>query len=210
MNDTNVKQLSRVSTCARELFRVQSGDEILKLFERSHRVVSDLQKATDAGKGSVIVLRQFTLCLPEDEFRCFVHQGKLTGISQYCYSLLFPTVVKNKAHIEELIRELFQSFPFPFESFVCDVVIVGNERAEIIEINPWIADTGALLFSWKDERDRAVLGGKLPFEFRIREEMHDNPYSTIPYEFREFFERERGIVDKNKKKRDKKKADTKG
>ncbi len=71
-----------ISSVARELFRVTSGAEALRMCRDSARVRSDLEKARQARRGSVIVLRRFTLCLPDLEFRAFVHSRKLTGVSQ--------------------------------------------------------------------------------------------------------------------------------
>ena len=184
-----------LSTLARELFRVSSGRDILDLFSKSSRVISDLQKAQDAHRGSTIVLREFTLCAPESEFRVFFCKGNLTGISQYCYSQFFPNLLKQKTEIERLIVDFFKSVTFPFDSFVCDVVVLLNAKVFIIEFNPWFNDTGALLFSWKSETDRAILRGDEPMQFRVCTEMESHPYSCIPYEFREWFQEKRGMME---------------
>jgi hypothetical protein len=105
-------------------------------------------------------------------------------------------VLKRRKVIEAAIVSFFQRTNFSFESFVCDVVLSWKESSptvSIIEFNPWFNDTGALLFSWKSEADRSILGGKAPFEFRVLEEVVANPYESIPYEFRRFFEQKRNI-----------------
>lgn len=189
-----------ISTVARELFRVDSGKAILALCLKSSRVMSDLEKAR--GRGSVLVLREFNLCLPEFEFRCFVYRRTLTAVSQYCYSQYFPEMLERRPQIEAAITAFFaKTMPlYPMENFVCDLFLQfdgGNSsipKVEIVELNPFFNDTGALLFSWKSEQDRKILGGRAGLtqpQFRYLMEPIDDPYECLPHEWREWFEKQR-------------------
>lgn len=102
-----------LSNCVREMFCVHSPKEAMHMLQESSRVASDLNKAVDANRGSVLVFRAFQQCQAGDEFRCFVHDGKLTGISQYCYSQFFPSVVKRKAQIQSALQSFFQDSFLP-------------------------------------------------------------------------------------------------
>ena len=185
-----------ISTIVREKMKVCSADEAFEMFKGSDRVRSDLDKAVQAKKGSCIVVREFDLCKPEWEFRAFVSHGKLTGLSQYCYRQYFPEVVEKKKEIETLVKEFFQKVKLPFESAVVDVYLSMDNKqkatVKIVEFNPWFADTGALLFSWKSEKDRNILANG-PFEFRVLEEIVEDPYESLPYAWRVWFENKRGF-----------------
>ncbi len=88
---------------------------------------------------------------------------------------------------------------YPMDNFVCDVFLTwqndGTAKVEIIELNPWFADTGALLFSWKSEEDRRILGGGGAAggktEFRYLTDVVADPYESLPLDWRSWFEKER-------------------
>jgi hypothetical protein len=195
-----------ISTIARELFRVSSGKEVVTLLRASDRVVSDLEKARQAQRGSCLVLRRFSLCVPAYEFRAFVFNRRLTGVSQYCYRQYFPEMLKRRPQLEAAIVAFFDSSMarFPMENFVCDLFVTWRggdegenaivERVEIIELNPWFADTGALLFDWKSEEDRRILRGEAKRnepEFRYLPDVVEDPYESLPLAWRNWFEKQR-------------------
>ncbi len=189
-----------ISAIARELFRVSSGREVVALLRASDRVMSDLEKARQAQRGSCLVLRRFALCMPAYEFRAFVFKRRLTGVSQYCYRQYFPEMLSRRPQLEAAIVAFFgrTMARFPMENFVCDVFVTWHgeqvERVEIIELNPWFADTGALLFSWKNEDDRRILRGDVKRnepEFRYLLGCVEDPYESLPLAWRTWFERER-------------------
>ncbi len=151
-----------------------------------------------AKRGSVIVLRRFGLCKPEFEFRCFVYGRNLTGCSQYCHGVFFPELIKRRDAIEKAISAFFEKTAplYPMENFICDVFLKWEEKdplpqVEIIELNPFFNDTGALLFDWKNQRDRDILGGREKMEFRFVEHVQDDPYDFLPFEWREWLKKQR-------------------
>lgn len=162
-----------ISAVAREKLRVLKADDVLALFRGSDRVRSDLDKAVQANRGSCIVIREFSLCKAEWEFRAFYCKGKLTALSQYCYRQYFEEVVRKREEVERIIKDFFEKVEIPYESCVCDLYLTWNKEkanVQIVEFNPWFADTGALLFSWKSEKDRNILANG-PFEFRFVSEI---------------------------------------
>ena len=54
------------------------------------------------------------------------------------------------------------------QNFIMDLVIDDQGKVWVVEINPFGELAGACLFSWS--KDREVLMGQKPFEFRIVEE----------------------------------------
>merc|ERR1712062_875669 len=72
-----------------------------------------------------------------------------------------------------LIREKVKSFVKVFtkamesvlDSFVMDIVIDDAGKVWVVEVNPFGEMAGSCLFEWS--RDRAILMGRQPFQFRI-------------------------------------------
>lgn len=102
-----------------------------------------LKNYQSADRGSVLVLRKFSLCLPEYEFRAFVYKRQLTGVSQYCYSQFFPHMLVRRTEIEKAIVQFFKETMrlYPMDNFVCDVFLTWPNdtslpKVEIIELNP--------------------------------------------------------------------------
>lgn len=100
-----------------------------------------------------LVLRKHVLMHNSLEFRCFVRDRQLIGISQRDlnhYAFLF------KDNMQTKLRDEIQKFfdirlrdTFPDDSFVFDVYIPPpHNRVWLVDINPWAKRTDPLLFSW--------------------------------------------------------------
>lgn len=115
----------------------------------------------------VLVLRAFFSPLPSLEFRCFVKERNLIGITQrdlHYYKFLHGM----RGAVVTRVRELFKKmrFTFPDANWVFDVYIPEADydsdddddesetsrarlgRARLIDINPWAPRTDSLLFDW--------------------------------------------------------------
>lgn len=102
-----------------------------------------------------LVLRKWFQLNPSVEFRCFVRNRKLLGITQRDlnhYEFLEPM----KAELVETIESFFEEKlrdTFPDPDFVFDVYIPQSDRDKkvwLIDINPFAPRTDALLFSWTE------------------------------------------------------------
>lgn len=78
--------LAQVAT---DLLQVINADQVLKIFIMSSRVYEDLEEAkefqTKSYSISLIVREWYEGIHVDMEFRCFVYNGKMNGISQYNY-----------------------------------------------------------------------------------------------------------------------------
>eukprot|EP01090_Pellita_catalonica_P001587 TRINITY_DN11357_c0_g1_i1.p1 TRINITY_DN11357_c0_g1~~TRINITY_DN11357_c0_g1_i1.p1 ORF type:complete len:292 (+),score=44.69 TRINITY_DN11357_c0_g1_i1:123-998(+) len=172
---------------ATKALRVTSGAEAMALFLRSERVNEDLKLALEFPKQwkMHVAIRRWQYAQPEMEFRGFVFNGELTGLSQYFHIVYFDTLFRNRDKISSAIRDYYnQQIKDKFTGANCvmdfGIILKSDSTIEIekvfvIELNPFAdyADCGTDpgLFSWKT--DREILEGKKPFQFRICDSLFD-------------------------------------
>jgi hypothetical protein len=160
-----------------ELF---SAEEVISCFCTSDRVCDDdIPLALSFAHRSWtqhIILREWVPIPTQAEFRAFVLDGKLTGVSQYFTGAFFPSLVDHKERVLHMIQDLFGKIkgviPVDPADYVLDLAIdVESNRSFVIELNPFGRPdglgTGLCLFDRKNPEDLAVLFGDRSFEFRI-------------------------------------------
>uniref|UniRef100_A0A8D0L9X1 Translation initiation factor eIF2 assembly protein n=1 Tax=Sphenodon punctatus TaxID=8508 RepID=A0A8D0L9X1_SPHPU len=87
------------------------------------------------------------------EFRCFVKENKLIGISQRDYTQYYEHISKQKEKICRCIQEFFKKhiqYKFFNEDFVFDVYRDSMGRVWLIDFNPFGEVTDSLLFTWEE------------------------------------------------------------
>lgn len=146
-----------------------TANDIYTLMKSSDYVTHDLTHAYGKNRGPeniTLVLREWFELNPALEFRCFVREHALVGITQRdmnFYEFMPPL----KKQFEKLLVEGCQEVitRFPDSSFVADFYIPKSQRhAWLIDINPWLERTDSLLFDWNELKD-----WNGPFDFRIVE-----------------------------------------
>lgn len=153
----------------------RTGREAMDLLTSfSERIFEDLMDATKAGYGSHIFVREWVPLQPWQEFRCFVRDKKLVGISQYNYlDGHLPRIKEYRDSIRWVIEECFMPGLIK-DSHLDDVVVdvfIKKIRSssgivwetKLLEINPFCPGTDPCLFDWRD-------GGDFDGSFRIIEE----------------------------------------
>ncbi|ANB11290.1 Cdc123p [Sugiyamaella lignohabitans] len=136
--------------------------DIYMLLKASSYITHDL---TEAYEGCVdfdesappkpefeLVLRKWFEINPALEFRCFVKDRNIVGITQRdmnYYEFLGPLKDKLEDEIHAFFEENLE-FTFPDDSFVFDVYVPEPyDRVWLIDINPWASKTDTLLYSWE-------------------------------------------------------------
>jgi len=114
-----------------------------------------------------LVLRKWYDLLPSMEFRCFVRNNELIGISQRDYVTYYDFLHEIKDELEDIILDFFEDHikgTFDDPNYVFDVYInKRNKRIFLLDFNPFSITTDALLFNWPE------LLKLNEFEFRLVE-----------------------------------------
>ena len=143
----------------------RTANDIYLLLKSSDFVTHDLEHAfddTEPGEGPEadlttdnipyhLVLRKAFEMNPSVEFRCFVRNRKLIGISQRDlnhFDFLFALQDRLQSKIQEFFDVRLRD-SFPDDNFVFDVYVpTPYERVWLVDVNPWAPRTDPLLFSW--------------------------------------------------------------
>ncbi|KAG2394266.1 hypothetical protein C9374_004030 [Naegleria lovaniensis] len=171
--------LYRAST---SILRLKRGHEAVQLLIESERARQELVKIAsgqynESTKTNEIILREFNEFDVAMEFRSFVFNRKLTGITQYNPYVYFPHIEKNKQEIHEQIstflnEQVIGNSVIDIPNFIVDLVITLDGKVKIVEINPLAEFAGTCLFTW--EKDRHVITGDgSKVEFRIVTDVND-------------------------------------
>ncbi|XP_023563826.1 cell division cycle protein 123 homolog isoform X2 [Octodon degus] len=100
-----------------------------------------------------LVLRKWCELIPGAEFRCFVKENKLVGISQRDYTQYYDHICKQKEEICRCIQDFFKKhiqYKFLDEDFVFDVYRDSRGKVWLIDFNPFGEVTDSLLFTWEE------------------------------------------------------------
>ena len=152
-----------------EIMAVSNGREATDLMRRSKRIQGDMEEAIKNCEPMNLIIREFVHFPVKNELRGFVHKGVFTALTQYNNLAYFPEHIEDKAEMAEKVKSFVKVFIKAMESvldsFVMDIVIDDAGKVWVVEVNPFGEMAGSCLFEWS--RDRAILMGKEPFQFRI-------------------------------------------
>lgn len=177
--------------CMSKVLCVGTRQEMLELLSYSERCVSDLKRLIDHRHlldqwDLYLVIRHFEFIPIQNEFRCFVSNGRLTAISQYFPHCLFPQSFRESTErIKTLVQDFYENVVRNecalndklHDSYVLDLnVDLQSGKVIIIELNPFAVTTGPGFFDW--EQDSDLLHGRIEEdiypELRIRTEVEQH------------------------------------
>ncbi|KAM0955542.1 hypothetical protein ACFX2A_024413 [Malus domestica] len=142
--------------------RCSSFSEIALLLRSSDSLVHDLCHAYDScsdktssrPRSFFLALRKWYQSLkPEMEFRCFVRNQNLVGISQREVTTCYPALIEKKDSLQALIEDFFLDnlmSRFESENYTFDVYVTKDDRVKVVDFNPWGAFTLPLLYTWEE------------------------------------------------------------
>ncbi|CAA2960917.1 cell division cycle 123 homolog [Olea europaea subsp. europaea] len=170
--------------------------EISLLLKSSDSLVHDLSHAYDLCSDKTatrplsfyLALRKWYPSLqPHMEFRCFVCNRNLVGISQREVTNFYPVLLE-KDNLKMTIRGFFVEKVmenFESESYTFDVYVTRDGRVKLLDFNPWGGFTLPLLFTWEELEDK-LKDGDHELEFRIVENscgIRPGLKTAVPYDY---------------------------
>ncbi|KAK6349688.1 hypothetical protein TWF696_005967 [Orbilia brochopaga] len=148
-----------------------TASDVYLLLKSSNFVTHDLEHAFDdtvdtpdedgrvlqvSDIAYALVLRKWVEVIPSVEFRCFVKDRKLVGVTQRDMNH-YKFLEDGRDEFLRLIKEFFEKHlekTFPDPNFVFDVYIpktlVTDSRVWLMDINPYAIRTDPLTFSWTE------------------------------------------------------------
>ena len=152
--------------------RLKTVDDVIaQLSVSNRRVASCLWDCLQSSTPVWLHLREWRDIPRWGEFRCFIKERKVIGVSQYHCLEYFPFYKEKESEIRvQLIEFLQKLLPvLHVDTVVADVAITyqgGEFSTVLIELNPFIQRTDACLFSW-------VNGGDFNGRIRINQSITD-------------------------------------
>ncbi|BFG26337.1 hypothetical protein CerSpe_126110 [Prunus speciosa] len=178
--------------------KCSSFSEIALLLRSSDSLVHDLCHAYDSchdktssrPKSFVLALRKWYQFLkPEMEFRCFVRNQNLVGISQREVTTFYPALLEKKGSLRVLIEDFFVEnlmSKFESENYTFDVYVTEDDRVKVVDFNPWGAFTLPLMFTWEELDQNCSELGDYGVDFRIVEGqcvVRPGLKTAVPYDY---------------------------
>mmetsp|Transcript_20420 Transcript_20420/g.61012 ORF Transcript_20420/g.61012 Transcript_20420/m.61012 type:complete len:625 (+) Transcript_20420:36-1910(+) len=156
------------------VMKCRTGADVMSLLLSSERVYSDMLDWLWYGEPEQIVLRQWQPDLSLDfEFRLYVHEGRLTAISQYDHYTRYDHLFPLKEMLQQRMVALWEQIHpcVGVDSYGMDLVYLpASDQLRFLELSPFLRCTGAHCFRWGNPDDVDVLEGRRPFEFRLVEQ----------------------------------------
>lgn len=117
------------------------------------RVHSILRSALRNDFACIMYLREWHDIPSYAEFRVFVRDRKIIGISQYNCTDKYPEIASQAEHLSGRIADFVTSIAgsLPVDDAIVDVAVEPNMR--LIDINPFLRNTDPCLFSWSNGGD---------------------------------------------------------
>ncbi len=136
--------------------RTRLSYEAIGWLRSSKRVADDLRTGLRYRYPPTVAVREWLDIPLRSEFRCFVRQGEVAGLSQL-HPHIGPVseVIKNASGIELAIHNFVSEFVHETKRWDCalDLFIKPGQLRDwdvrLIEINPMMPLTDPLLFSWQ-------------------------------------------------------------
>jgi len=146
------------------------------LTTQSERIAYDLYFALRNHYAPSIYLREWQNIPRWAEFRCFMKNRQLVGISQYdCINLGHsPEIEQHHMKIKQAICDFFKNIKTQclIDDVVFDVFVETEQdhlkapvSVKLLELNPWFHKTDACLFDWNKPDDFDA-----SFRYRLRDE----------------------------------------
>jgi len=134
--------------------KCSNAEEIILLLKSSDIVGNQILHSREKGLPFILVLRKWYDLKPSMEFRCFVKDNVLIGISQRDASNYYSHLKESKDSLKELITNFFHKAikdKFFEKTFIFDAYIVSSsQKVYVVDFSPWLEEIDSLLFEWDE------------------------------------------------------------
>jgi len=137
-----------------------------------------------------LILRQWQDISAESEFRCFVQNSIVIGISQRHLGIHFPHLNVEKETICSDILHFYHTYiegKFADADFTFDVWRKSDKNIVLLDFNPFGPVTDSLLFSWNELINWLPRNPSTPYEFQsvLEKDIKPDPYRwyAVPQDF---------------------------
>ncbi|QEH36551.1 hypothetical protein OJF2_51350 [Aquisphaera giovannonii] len=135
--------------------RLKTGEEVTNALLGSMRILDDLTEYRYADAACYLLLREFRSIPAHEEFRCFIREGRIAGVSQYQYRDFFPELIADRDSVAARCFAFLESIlpKLHVQNIVVDVWL--GETPLLIEINPYgLSDPCLLDYAELETADR--------------------------------------------------------
>ncbi|KAJ0936256.1 putative Cell division cycle protein [Helianthus annuus] len=193
LNWSSPKDSAWIST--NSSLKCTSFSEIALLLKSSDSLVHDLCHAYDScsdcnihrpARFFLAPRKWYPDLQPEREFRVFIRNNVLVGISQREATTFYPILTEKKHDLEKVTDEFYTdkvSMGFESESYTFDVYVRKDMKVKLLDFNPWCEVTLPLLFTWAELESEQLM--REP-EFRIvesRRGVRPGLKTAVPYDY---------------------------
>ena len=137
-----------------------TAEEIVTLLISSMRIFRVLNRGVV--DENILILKPWVYIDRSTEYRVFIYNGQITGISQYyLYEYFDRNILDFEKYFEKLvykIQQLYYNFKHLYKTCVMDIYIHHDEEqtVQLIEFNPFGAkySSGSALFNWVTDHEQ--------------------------------------------------------
>lgn len=133
-----------------ETFRCLTGEDVIDRFAVSERILDDLVEYKYADHPCNLLLREWCDIPKHEEWRCFIRDRKIIGITQYFYTDDFSAIYRDQPDLRARLEQFLTDRVLPImhiDTVVVDVWLRADPM--VIEINPW-GSSDPCLFTYAD------------------------------------------------------------
>lgn len=196
--------LASLFKAEQKALRCSKGSDAMSLLLTSERVYNDINTelaCAEAGRiknnpdqrwNIKISLREWNEEIDGFmEFRCFVKNNHFRAISQYNHYIIIGDLLDESviSGVREKILSFWNESIKEKLKYLNDYIIdfaLAKEKVFVIELNPYLPNTGPGLFDWKDDEDLLQKGEAFENESLIPVKIRNKAYPNVEGKFENF------------------------
>jgi len=131
-------------------------EDALRLFRLQNRRLSSLLSlARIEEKPIALYAMAWRTIPPWSEFRAFVKDRNLVGLTQYHHRQPYREIYENPEIVKQTLTSTVQQLisALPTQNVIIDFEIQKDNRIIVIELNPFVTNTSPCLYTWANMGD---------------------------------------------------------